>query len=114
MSQFPIKAGKKISGSVPVFKDQGIDYVTAAAKAGEAVQHCSVTQSGASPYAVTFAGMGLKPMADATYDVLVCGPTAGTTVDYSTRTVTGFSITGGTAADRITVMVIGRLANQAK
>lgn len=113
-SQFPIRGGRKLSKYVPALKDQGIDYVAAAAKAGVGIQAANVTQSGSTPFAVTFAGLGLQNMADATYDVIVSGPTGGTCADYTTRTTTGFNIINGTASDRIAILVVGRLQNESK
>lgn len=103
---------KKVSRFLAYFKDQGIDYLTAAAKAGEAQQHRRVAQVGASPFAVVFLAQGMVNMADGTYDVIVQGPNGDERCDYATRTATGFNITGGANAEQHIIFVKGRLAGQ--
>jgi hypothetical protein len=103
---------KKLSDFLPILKDQGIDHVVAANKAGQGLQCVRAVQSGSAPWAVTFAGLGLADMADATYDVIVQGPNGDERCDYATRGVKGFSITGGANTEAMTILVVGRIAGQ--
>lgn len=103
---------KKLSNYIPILKDQGIDYATAAGKAGDGMQHIRVAQSGASPYAFVFADNGLQDMADTEYDVIVQGPNGDERADYSSRATTGFDITGGADTEDLIVLVMGRIKGQ--
>lgn len=109
---FPDIAAKALSKYLNIFEDNGIDHVVAAGRGGESMQHVRVAQSGASPFAVTFTGLGLVPMANTTYDVIVQGPNGDERCDYATRTVNGFSITGGANNEQLIIMVMGRLRGQ--
>lgn len=106
-------AQKKISDYIPPLKQEGVPFLAAAAKGGVALQVSEIVQVGASPFAVTFAQLGMSGMADALYVPLVTGPNGDERADLTTRTVTGFSILGGAATERLGIVVVGRLKNQA-
>lgn len=75
------------------------------------MQSAKVTQVGASPFAVTIAGLGLQPMLNANYRVLVGGETAAPVmVDESTITALGFSILGGANTEVLHIFIQGALA----
>lgn len=100
---------KAASAFDPYCKDQGIDHLLAAGKAGLGALSFSVI-SGGTPDAILFATYGYDvEMADTNYQVIVNGETAGAvSVDESTKTTKGFSILGGGAAEVLHVLVIGR------
>lgn len=100
------------AGGLPYGADQGMDYICGAGAPGQSVQSFLVV-SGGTPDAVVFADLGLPNMANDTYVVIVNGETSGaTSVDESSKAVTGFSILGGGGAEVLNVLVIGQLANQ--
>lgn len=75
------------------------------------MQSAKVTQVGASPFAVTIAGLGLQAMANANYRVLVGGETAAPVmVDESTITAIGFSVLGGANTEVLHIFIQGALA----
>lgn len=105
---------KRASNYDPLLKDQGINYVTAAAKAGVGIQVKQITQSGAAPLVVSFSAQGMSDMADTNYVVIAQGETAAAVmVDQSTMAVTGFNVLGGADTEVVHIVVIGRLKNQA-
>lgn len=105
---------KKASDHVPYAQDQGLKYLSGAAKAGVTVIPLLITQSGAAPLVVTFASLDLPNMADADYVVITSGETASvTTVDESTKTVSGFNVLGGLNTEIHNIVVIGRVSGQA-
>jgi hypothetical protein len=105
----------KMSSTIPQARDQGIPFFAGANQAGVSVQGAQVTQVGATPFATTFAAMGLKDMADTSYVVMIGGDKqAVASVTQVSKTTTGFSIVGGAAADVHDVMVVGRMAGQVK
>ena len=107
------RAAKKLSNVLPELKQEGIDFLVGAGKGGVSLQAAEIVQVGASPFAVTFAQLGMKDMADLAYQVMINGPNGDERCDYTTRTTTGFSITGGANTERMGIMVAGRMKNQA-
>lgn len=104
---------KKISDHVPPLRDQGMDYLAAAAEPGVAVQAKQITQVGAAPFSVVLEDVGMADMADDQYAVLIGGETVGAPkVDQSTITAKGFDILGGADTEVLHVMVVGRLKGQ--
>lgn len=104
---------RKLSNYIPPLKEQGMDYLVAAAAAGVGMQALKVTLSGAT-HSVVFEDEGRVNMEDADYVVLLQGETTSRlTVDESTITKTGFDILGGLAAEVGHVLVVGRLSGQA-
>ena len=96
---------KKISDYVPIFKDQGIDYVAAADAAGVATQYQVVTISG-DPHTITLA----KEMANTDYAAVLASDGASLTIDDAQKTTTTFQIAGGFAGVTVAnVIVIGQL-----
>lgn len=104
---------KKLSDSIPNLKIEGVEHLVAANTGGVSVQAATVTQSGASPFAVTFASLGMADMADASYIPMVNGPNGDERADLSTRTATGFSIVGGADTEVHAIIIVGRMAGQA-
>ena len=105
---------KKIGDYIGILKDQGLDYLAGAAKAGVSVQSKQITQAGASPFTVSFSAQGMSDMADTSYTVTVNGETAAaTSVDQSTIATTGFDVIGGADTEVLHIVVIGRLKGQA-
>ena len=99
---------KKLSDYDGTLKDQRIDYVTAAAKAGVGMQSLLVV-SGGGPDTVTLP----TKMANTSYVVIVQGETAArVTVDETTKTVSGFDVLNGGAGEVLNIMVVGQLKNQ--
>jgi hypothetical protein len=109
----PTPAQKKISDYVPPLKNEGVPYVVAASKGGVSVQVGEIVQAGASPFAVTFAALGMSDMADTAYIPIVTGPDGDERADLATRMVSGFSILGGADTERLGIVVHGRLKGQA-
>lgn len=103
----------KPSKTIVELKEQGIDYLAGANAAGVTVQAAQATQAGSSPFAVTFASLGLKDMADVSYSVMIGGDKQAVAgVTQASKSVTGFSITGGANADVHDVIVVGRIKGQ--
>lgn len=103
---------KKASAYDPYLKDQGIDWLAGAGKAGLNIASFSVISAG-SPDAVLLSTYGYGEMADTSYQVFVDGETTNPVhADESTKTVAGFTILGGVAAEVMHVLVIGRLKGQ--
>lgn len=98
---------KKISDYVPIFKDQGIDYVAAADAAGVATQYQVVTISG-DPHTVTLA----KEMANTDYAAVATADNSTPFIDSAAKTTSSFQITGCIASDVVNVIVIGQLKGQ--
>lgn len=99
--------------SVPAMLNAGIPHVVAAAELGIGMQPTQqITLAGAAPHAITFAslvgmnGGRFRTPLDPDYQVYVCGDSAAR-CDLSTRTLTGFSLAGGSAADVITLLIVG-------
>lgn len=101
---------KKISNYDPILKDQGIDYLVGAAKAGQSQQ--SVTFAMPAGGVVTFAGMGIANMFDGNYQVFFTDNTTAGAAKATAKTGLGFTITGPTTADSLDILIVGRLANQ--
>jgi hypothetical protein len=102
---------RKFSKILRAFADNAIDYVMAAGKPCTGISAFTVTQVGTSPCAVLLSTYGLPNMADTDYQVIVNGETvAATSVDESSKTVSGFSILGGANNEIYHVVVIGRFA----
>ena len=78
--------------------------------AAEELQTAKVTLGGAS-HAVTFLGLGLEPMLDTNYRVVISGETAAK-VDESTITTAGFTIISGSSSDVAHVWVHGKIASR--
>lgn len=105
---------KRADDQIPYCHDQGMPYLTGAAKAGVSLQAKQKTLSGAAPHVFTFATEGFEDMANTAYAVFVGGETVSlVTVDQSTITATGFSILGGLNAEVVHVQVVGVLKGQA-
>lgn len=101
---------KPVSHYDPYCKDQGIDYLAAAGKAGLGIAAWSYTSDG-TPDAQLFSTYGYPDMADTNYQVFVGGEmTALSKVDESTKTTKGFDIIGTTNAEVMHVLVVGRFA----
>lgn len=94
---------------------KGITYLFGCNVPGQGIQSFSLTSTG-TPDTVVLAdvsvnGYPLSNMQNLTYQVLTDGETvADTAVDESTKTTTGFNVTGGAAGEVIHVVVIGTLA----
>jgi len=101
---------EKLSKLFREFLLAGIDWVMASGVKSQGTNSWTETLSGAAPHSLTFEGASRPNMADASYQVLVDGETAGrVTVDESSKTATGFDVLGGVAAEVVHVVVIGRL-----
>jgi hypothetical protein len=98
---------KKLSDYIPIFADQGIDYVAAAPAAGVATQYQVVSVSGASQ-TVTLANQ----MANADYAVMLTDDKGTTTAYADTKTVTSFSAKGLANPSTLNVIVVGQLKGQ--
>lgn len=70
-----------------------------------------VTLAGAAPHAFTFADLGLPNMQDSLSMIIPSGPAA-LGVDVPSTTALGFSLLGGTAADVVDLLIIGRPMNK--
>lgn len=111
MANIPSDKIKQASTSIPYAANQGIDFILACSQ-GARGTHVIRLVSGGTPDSVAFADLGLIGMADTSYLVLVDGETVGrVTVDESSKTVDGFDILGGAAAEVLQVLVIGRFAD---
>lgn len=100
---------QKSSKAIPELAVKGMPFMAGAGQVGVAIQHAKVTLAGAS-HPVDLAAIGLTPMADTTYCVIVDGEFAGAvSVDESTITAAGFTIIGGAAAEVAHVLVVGRM-----
>lgn len=107
--QSPKRADKQI----PYCDDQGMSYLAGAGVPGVSIQQKQVVQAGASPFAVTFAALGLPDMADSSYSVVCGGETVGAPkVTQSTVTPTGFSIAGGANGETLHLIIAGRIKGQ--
>lgn len=104
---------KKLSNYMPPLKEQGMDYLAAAAQAGVGIQGKLITQSGAAPLVVDLEALGMSPMADTDYVVVSQVEGLTPSVDESTKTKTGFNVLGGVDTSVHNLMVIGRLKGQA-
>ena len=99
---------KKLSDYIPIFADQGIDYVAAAPAAGVSTQAQEVVISGAT-HTVTLASQ----MANNTYVALATnGTNGGSAVTIGTKTTTTVEIKGGSASDKINLVIVGQLNGQ--
>ena len=98
---------KKLSDYIPIFADQGIDYVSAANAAGIATQYQVVSISGATQ-TITLA----TQMADTDYAVSLTDNKGSTTVYADTKTVTSFSAKGLANPSTLNVIVVGQLEGQ--
>jgi hypothetical protein len=105
-------AASKISVSDGAAGSSDIGPVVSQAELDAArVQSAKIAQVGASPFAVTIAGLGLLPMANANYRVMVGGETAAPVmVDESTITALGFSVLGGADTEVLHIFIQGALA----
>ena len=104
---------KKLSDHMPPLKEQGMDYLAAAARAGVGIQAKLITQSGVAPLVVDLEAEGMSPMAD-TNDVVISQVEGkACTVDESTKTKTGFNVLLGGDTEVHNLLVIGTLAGQA-
>lgn len=109
----PTPAARKLSSVLPNLKQEGVEYGVFAYKGGVSLQIAEIAQAGASPFAVTFAALGMKDMANASYQVFINGPNGDERADYATRTAVGFSIVGGANTELMGIMVAGRMKGQA-
>lgn len=103
---------QKLSKLFREFKLAGIDWIMAAGAKSQGCFAFNVT-SGGTPDTVLFSALNppLPNMASNDYQVLVNGETTNrTNVDHTTKAATGFDILGGTAAEHMNVIVIGRIA----
>ena len=98
---------KKISDYVPIFKDQGIDYVAAADAAGVGTQHQVVVVSG-SAHTITLA----KEMASTSYTAVASSNEAARPAAIGTKEVSSVVVTGLNAGDEVNIIVIGQLKGQ--
>lgn len=104
---------KKLSNTMPSLKDQKMDYLVAAAKAGVGSQHFKVVAAGATEVVVFADILNVVDMEDDEYVVQLQGETAGAiSVDESATTALGFTILGAAAAEVIHVSIHGRLKDQ--
>jgi hypothetical protein len=102
---------QELSKMFKEFKQAGIDWLLASGKKAQGINAFSVTLSGAAPHAITFADHSLPDFADTNYTVITDGETASdTSVDESTKTVSGFSLLGGADTEVVHIHCIGRLA----
>jgi hypothetical protein len=83
---------------------------TGQSSAGSEFRSVITTQPGASPYAVTFAALGIEDMADDNYSVFVGGETAAEPQE-SSYTTTGFALLGGNIGDVIHLLITGTIAS---
>jgi hypothetical protein len=99
---------KKLSDYIPIFADQGIDYVAAAPAAGVSTQAQEVVVSGAT-HTVTLASQ----MANNTYTAIATnGTDGGSAVTIGTKTTTTVVIKNGSADDNVNLVVVGQLKGQ--
>lgn len=81
----------------------------AAANGGKTTQSARVVQAGASPFAVTWAGLGLRAPSDAALvEIAVNGINGDERVDLASVTTTGFSIVGGADTETLEIIAHGR------
>lgn len=102
------------TASIPPLQDAGVPHVVAAAELGVGYQYTkSVTLAGAGPYTLTFAslvspsGKSVKPPIDADYLVMVTGNSAAK-LDLTARTLTGFTLIGGSDGDVVAFAIVSR------
>jgi len=100
---------KKLSDYIPIFADQGIDYVSAAPAAGVATQYQVIAASGLGTNTITLE----HQMANTDYAVLVDDTDQnGSYLESGTKTVTGFDVNDNGGAVSISIVVIGQLKGQ--
>jgi hypothetical protein len=103
---------KNLSDYLPVLSDQGIPNVVATPGPGVGLQFFRHTMD-AAPDTFVFADHGLSDMADDEYEVVPWNQTdVADQGVISAKTTKQFVITGPDAADEVTLIIVGRLANQ--
>lgn len=102
------------TASIPSLSGAGVPFVAGAAELGVALQATkSFALSGASPHTIDFedllsqTGKPIRAPLDTDYLVICVGDSA-SVVDLSTRTRTSIGLTGGSALDVVSLIIIGR------
>jgi hypothetical protein len=99
---------KKLSDYIPIFADQGIDYVAAAPTAGVSAAGQEVIVSG-SPHVMKLD----HQMANDTYTAVVTAGTAGMgTLVVTAKTTTTVEVEGGANGEKVNLVVVGQLKGQ--
>ncbi|MBO75991.1 MAG: hypothetical protein CME17_01050 [Gemmatimonadetes bacterium] len=100
---------KKLSDYIPIFADQGIDYVSAAPAAGVATQYQVIAASGVGTNTITLE----HQMANTDYAVCISQEDGNNAyLESASKTVTGFNVNDGWSAASISIVVIGQLKGQ--
>lgn len=103
---------KNADTAIPILKDQGIPNICGAYAKGVSAQYAILSSAGGAE-AVTFAGLGLSDMANATYVVLVQNQTdVADEAAVTAKTAQGFTVTGPDAADVLDILIVGQLKGQ--
>ena len=104
---------KTASDYIPFCKDQGIDHLAGAAKAGVTMQAIQIAMPATG--VIKFADNGLKAMADTSYSVIVGNITDVADPGYvalADRLTTQITVTGPTTADELDIVIVGKVARQ--
>jgi hypothetical protein len=109
---------KKISDVFEWFAKRSIDWIIASAGPQQCLWAFEVTGGGSGTDAVTFAGQSMggqtcPEAADTSYQVVlgVQKTAANVYVDPALKTTAGFTIQGLAAAEKLSVVVVGRALN---
>ena len=100
---------KKLSDYIPIFADQGIDYVAAAPAAGVATQYQVVEASGVGGVSMTITLE--HEMANANYAV-VANDDLGNATPVGGKTVTTFQAIPGVTPCTLNLIIVGQLKGQ--
>jgi hypothetical protein len=104
---------KKASNYIPFCKDQGIDNLAGAAKAGVSIQALQVKMP--ADGVIVFADHGMADMADTTYCVFVQNTTDVSdpgAVALASRLTKQITVTGPDTNDELDILIVGKVARQ--
>ena len=104
-------AAKHLQDYVPALDALGIRNVAGTHQRGLGVQFAQHVIAAGPVLALTFAGLGLRDMADNPYTVIVTNRTTGavTTPLVGSISTTGFTV-AGVALDILAIVVVGQIA----
>lgn len=100
--------------AIPSLAGAGVPFAAGAAELGLGIQATAeITLSGASPHVLTFASMmsqtgkAIHPPLDSDY-VPICVSNGASVVDLANCTLAQVQLTGGSAADKVRLIIISR------
>lgn len=101
---------KKISDYVPPLKEQKIDYLVGSPQGNKSILSATVVSAGTTLVVDFLATFGVV-MKDASYQI-VASSDANSSMSYSAKTASGFTLANVQASEVIDIVVIGKVAGQ--